>query len=110
LDLRDIFSFFQHAKWLPKCQIADDVKCKIVIPVQAINLGELPLGIVGNGVPLSDEDLKVLVHVDLELADGFGGECMRDGLAFASVLSAIAGIEETALDGNEGIVKITEVL
>ena len=35
---------------------------------------------------------------------------MRDGLTFASVLNAIAGVEETALDGNEGIVKITEVL
>jgi hypothetical protein len=35
---------------------------------------------------------------------------MRDGLTFASVLNAIAGIEETALDGNEGIVEITEVL
>jgi hypothetical protein len=44
------------------------------------------------------------VDVLLELADGLGGEGVRDDLAFAGVFDAVARVEEAALDGDEGIV------
>jgi hypothetical protein len=49
-----------------------------------------------------------MVHVLLELADGFGGEGVRDRLALAGVFSAVAGVEEAAADGDEGVVIFTE--
>ena len=52
----------------------------------------------GESVPLLDELLEVVVHVLLELADGFGTERVGDGFALSSVFCAITGIEETALD------------
>lgn len=42
----------------------------------------------------------------LELADAFAAESMGNGLALSSVLGAVTGIEETSLDGYEGIVVI----
>ena len=47
------------------------------------------------------------MDVLLELADGLGGEGVRDGLAFAGVLGSIAGVEEAAADGDEGVVVFT---
>lgn len=38
------------------------------------------------------------MDVLLELADVFGGKSVADDLAFAGVLSTIAGIEEAAAD------------
>jgi len=45
-----------------------------------------------------------VVHVLLELTDGFGAEGVGYGLALAGVLRAVAGVEEAALDGDEGVV------
>jgi len=47
------------------------------------------------------------MHVLLELADALLAEGVRDDLAFASVLVAVAGVEQAAADGNEGIVVVT---
>jgi hypothetical protein len=45
-----------------------------------------------------------VVHVLLELADGLGAEGVSYSLALAGVLRAVAGVEEAALDGDEGVV------
>jgi len=44
------------------------------------------------------------MHVLLELADRLCAEGVRNCLALASVLGAVAGVEETALDGDEGVI------
>ena len=49
-----------------------------------------------------------MVHVLLELADGFGGEGVRDRFALAGVFSAVARVEEAAADRDEGVVVLTE--
>lgn len=54
-----------------------------------------------------DEQFEVAVDVLFELADGFGGEGVRDGFALAGVFGAVAGIEQAALDGDEGVVVFT---
>ena len=40
----------------------------------------------------------------LELADGLGREGVADDLALASVLNAVAGVEETTADRDESVV------
>ena len=46
------------------------------------------------------------MHVGFELADAFRGEGVGDGLALAGVFCSVSGVEETALDGDEGVVEI----
>lgn len=53
---------------------------------------------------MCDQLFEVVVHVLLELADGLGAEGVGHGLALAGVLRAVAGVEEAALDGDEGVV------
>ena len=52
-----------------------------------------------------DEKFEVAVDVGLELEDRLGREGMGDNLALAGVLGAVAGVEETALDADEGVVE-----
>jgi hypothetical protein len=47
------------------------------------------------------------VDVLLELADGFGREGVRHDFAFARVFGAVAGVEESAPDRDEGVVVFT---
>jgi hypothetical protein len=56
-------------------------------------------------VPLEDKGFEVVVDVGLELADGFGREGVADYLALAGVLGPVAGVEEAAFDGDEGVVE-----
>lgn len=58
------------------------------------------------GVPLALQLLEIVVDVLLELADGFCGESVGDGLALAGVLGAVARVEEAAADGDEGVVVV----
>ena len=44
------------------------------------------------------------MDVLLKLADGFSAEGVGDDFAFAGVFGAVAGVEEAALDGDEGVV------
>ena len=55
-----------------------------------------------------DQFLKIVGHVLLELGNGFDAESVRDSFAFPRVFGAITGIEEAAVDGNEGIVILAE--
>lgn len=55
-------------------------------------------------IPLGDEGFEVVVDVGLELADGLGREGVADYLALAGVLGPVAGVEEAAFDGDEGVV------
>lgn len=48
-----------------------------------------------------------MVHVLLELANALAAEGVRDGFAFAGVFDSVAGVEEAALDADEGIVVFT---
>jgi hypothetical protein len=48
-----------------------------------------------------------VVHVLFELADALGAEGVGDGLALAGVLCAVSSVEQTTLDGDEGIVVVT---
>jgi hypothetical protein len=68
------------------------------------------VGVGGGGgsdelVPLLDEGFQVVVDVGLELGDGLGGEGMRDDFAFTCMFGSVAGVEESALDGDEGVVE-----
>lgn len=58
-------------------------------------------------IPLLLQLLKVVVDVLLELKHRLGRESVRYGLALACVLGTVAGVEEPATDGNEGIVVLT---
>nr|POF12806.1 hypothetical protein CFP56_09957 [Quercus suber] len=72
--------------------------------MQRIKLVEAALGLLGQPIPLRRQLFEVVVDVLLELPDAFRGEGMRDGLAFARVLVAVAGVEDATLDGDEGVV------
>ena len=63
--------------------------------------------LVGDTFPLLDEEPEVGMDVLFELADGLCAEGVGDGLALASMLSAIAGVEETAADRDKGIVVLS---
>ncbi|MCV5132406.1 hypothetical protein OFL98_27345, partial [Escherichia coli] len=65
------------------------------------------LGVLDHTVPLLDEEFKVGVHVGLELLDGLGRESMGDNLALARVLRAVACVEETPANADEGIVEVS---
>lgn len=62
------------------------------------------MGIVGQRIPLANEDLEILVHIRLELPNALGREGVRDGLALTSVLGAVPRIEEAAIDAHKGII------
>jgi hypothetical protein len=47
-----------------------------------------------------------VVHVLFELTDALGAEGVGDGLALAGVLCAVSCVEQTTLDGDEGIVVV----
>lgn len=104
---RNIFTLGEHAKGGAKGEITDHVKGQVVEPVQGVDGGvagaRVGLG-VGDAVPLGAEQLEVGVDVLLELADRLGAEGVRDGLALARVLGAVARVEEAAADGDEGVV------
>lgn len=57
-------------------------------------------------MPLSHKLLQVITDMGFEFGDGLSAERVRDGLAFAGVLGSITGVEEDAVYGNEGIIKI----
>lgn len=107
-DLRKVPALLQHAERRTECQIANDVEGEVVEPVQGVHL--VPATFLRGRalVPLLLQEFEVVVHVLLELADGFGGEGVRDRLALAGVFSAVAGVEEAAADGDEGVVVFTE--
>lgn len=46
------------------------------------------------------------MHVCFKLADAFHGEGVRDGFTLSGVLCAIAGVEETALNGYEYVIVV----
>lgn len=48
------------------------------------------------------------MDVLLELTDGLHTEGVRHGLALAGMLRAVARVEETTVNGDEGIVEVTE--
>ena len=61
-------------------------------------------GCLYNAIPLLSQRLEIHINVLLELANGFGAECVRDGLALARMFGTISCIEQAALDRDEGIV------
>lgn len=75
--------------------------------MEAIDLGKASMSVGRERVPLLDEELEVVVHVDFELTNALSREGMRDGLPLSSVLYSVSGVEETSLNGNEGIVKFS---
>ena len=46
------------------------------------------------------------MQVDFELGDVLGGECVGDCFSLSDVLCSVSRVEETALDGDEGIVEV----
>ena len=75
--------------------------------MQAVDLAVLAVGILRERVPLAHEDLEILVHVCLELANALGREGVRDGLALTCMLDAVSSIEEATMDTDEDIVVFT---
>jgi hypothetical protein len=106
--LSKVPTLLQHAERRTEGQIANDVEGEVVEPVQGVHL--VPTAFLRGRalVPLLLQEFEVVVHVLLELADGFGGEGVRDRLALAGVFGAVAGVEEAAADGDEGVVVFTE--
>lgn len=62
-------------------------------------------GLVEEAVPLLDEEANVHAELGLELDDALLGKDVRHDLAFASVLVAIACVEDTTADGDKCIVE-----
>lgn len=105
LDLGDIGALFEHAKRCTKGQVANNVECDVVEPLESVEFGVLALaGLLVDLVPSLGQQLEVVVHVLLELANRLGAEGVGDGLALAGVFMSISGVEQAALDGNKGIV------
>ena len=50
--------------------------------------------------------LQVACHILLELADALRAEGVGDSLPFTTVFGAISRVEETSLDGDEGIIVV----
>jgi hypothetical protein len=76
--------------------------------VKTVNLGVLSVGVLRKGVPLLHEHVQILVHIGFELRDALRGKGVGDSLSLSSMLGSVSRVEETALDGDEGIVEITE--
>ena len=108
-DLGHVGAGGEHAEGLAEGEVADDVEGEVVEPLEAVQVGGLvgALGVLDQVVPLLDEELEVGVHVGLELQDRLGGKGVRDDLALAGVLGAVAGVEETTANAHEGIVEVT---
>jgi hypothetical protein len=58
-------------------------------------------------IPLLREKPEVRVDVGLELPNRLGREGVADDFALTSVLDAVAGVEDAALDGDEGVVELS---
>ncbi len=54
-----------------------------------------------------DKHFEIVVHILFKVADGFGAECVGDGLAFPSVLGTVTSVEEAAFDRYEGVIVLT---
>jgi len=74
--------------------------------MEAIDLSKTAVGILRKCVPLLHEKVQVLVHVGFEQRDVLRGECVGDRLALSGMLSSVPCVEETSLDGDEGIVEV----
>lgn len=55
---------------------------------------------------MSDEQLKVVVHVLLELTNTLGTEGVGHGLALAGVLCSVASVEKTTANTDKSIIVI----
>ena len=98
----------------------DDIKSQIIIPRQTIKpnpppsphpplslLSPHPLQpLLKHPIPFSEQLADVEPDVGFEFEYGFLGEDVRDDFAFTGVFGAGAGVEEAALDGDEGVVVI----
>ena len=109
-DLGDVAAVFEHAEGGAEGEVADDVEGEVVEPVEGVDGGVARGGVFlgfGQVGPFRHEHVEVGVDVLLELADGLRGEGVRDDLPFAGVFGAVARVEETALDADEGVVVFT---
>lgn len=59
----------------------------------------------GGVIPPTDECFDALADVRLKGDDALGCKGVGDDLALAGVLSAVAGVEESAADGYESVVE-----
>lgn len=110
----NVLAFLEHAEGSAESQVTDNIKSQVIEPVESVETRVAGLGIgleIGDFVPLLHKHFNVAVNVLLELADGLGAEGVRDCLTLASVFGAVASVEETTADRDEGIVEVTgEVL
>ena len=93
----------EHAKRRAEGQIADDVEGEVVEPAQAVQ-PRVSRGRRSQAVPLPHELDKIGVDVLFKVGDVLGREGVRDGLPLARVLGAVPRVEETAANGDKGIV------
>lgn len=111
LDLGNVCAGGEHAKGCSEGEVADDIKGQVVEPRQTVDESLLAARN-GTGadevVELLHKQLQVAVDVRLKLRDGPCREGVGHKLSLARVLCAIAGIEETATDGNKGIVEFAD--
>lgn len=107
-----------EASWAVR---TNDVECKIVVPGEAVEpdttVLALParLAIIAREsfgtslvkpIPLLDQLADVKADVGLELEYALLGKDVGHNLALPGVLGARPRVEETALDGHEGVVEV----
>ena len=107
--LGDILALLEHTERSAESQVTNDVESQVVEPVQGVDGGIAGLGVllgIRDLVPLLGEQLDVGVNVLLELTDRLGREGVGDRLTLAGVLGTVTSIEQTATDGNEGVIEV----
>ena len=105
--------------------LTDDVEREIVVPREAVEPNtavatppatlalvalEPTRAAVAEAVPLAEELGEVRADVGLELEHALLREDVRDDLALAGMLGAGARVEEAALDGDERIIEVNDVI
>lgn len=103
-DLCFVTALFQHAKWLAKSQVANDIEGEVVEPVQRVHLVPSSLDTVRSAIPLGLQLLQIVVDILLELQHALGGKGVSDRLPLSRVLSAIPSVEQSPPNGHKGIV------
>ena len=79
-------------------------------PIQAVEsrVAVRLAGFLDELIPLLDKVLQVFVDVGLKLAHRLGGKGVRNDLSLARVFVAVSGVEETAADGDKGVIEGTK--
>ena len=74
--------------------------------MQTIHLFPPSTSLLRQPIPLLHQLLQIVCHILLKMTNALCAESMRDGFSLPSVFGAITGVEETTLNGDEGVVVV----